>query len=97
MTMRRVRRRSRARKRFRQLPLPARIGLGMLGAVEVVLLVAAEADIQRRPADQVAGRKLWWRAISLINIVGPLSYFRWGRRQHADPRPPSPVQLTAEP
>jgi hypothetical protein len=67
--------------KFSQLPLPQRAGLVVLAAVQLGLLVAAEVDIQRRPAEQVAGRKLWWRAICLINFIGPLTYLRWGRKR----------------
>jgi hypothetical protein len=48
------------------------------------LLVTSERDIQRRPADQIRGSKAMWRAICLINTVGPLAYFRWGRRSASD-------------
>jgi len=44
------------------------------------LSVVAEWDIQRRPAAEVRGRKAFWRLACLTNTVGPLSYFRWGRR-----------------
>jgi hypothetical protein len=49
-------------------------------ALQIGLLVAAELDIQRRPAGAIRGGKARWRVVSLINFVGPLSYFRWGRR-----------------
>ena len=42
-------------------------------------VATAERDIQRRPADQVRGNKLFWRFVCL-NAVGSASYFRWGRR-----------------
>lgn len=74
-------RRKRSRIRFSELSGAQRVGLLVLAAVEVGLLIAAELDIQRRPADQVVGEKIWWRGAALINVVGPLSYFRWGRRR----------------
>ncbi len=57
-----------------------RAGLLALGAVEVVLAAAAWTDLARRPAEAVNGGKAWWAAGIAVNIVGPLSYFRWGRR-----------------
>ena len=57
-----------------------RAGILLLAAIEFGLKVAAARDIQRRPADQVHGSKLFWRLSLLVNTVGPLSYFRWGRR-----------------
>ena len=54
------------------------------GAVQVGLLAAALVDIRRRPADQVRGSKPMWVALSFVNFIGPLAYFRFGRR----PAPP---------
>lgn len=55
-----------------------------LAATELSLKVAAARDIARRPATQVRGPKLLWRLALLVNTLGPLGYFRWGRR--AQPR-----------
>lgn len=70
---------SRQRKKFTELSRDRQIALVAVSAIEIGLMLAAEVDIQRRSAAQVRGRKGWWRAICLINFVGPLSYFRWGR------------------
>jgi hypothetical protein len=64
---------------FKQLSPPLRVGAVVLGAVQIVLYVAAYVDIWRRPAAQIRGSKARWCAICLLNTVGPLSYFRWGR------------------
>lgn len=87
-----ARRRARGRSKveFSELSRSKQLGLGLLGVVQVSLLVAAQLDIQRRPADQIVGRKAWWRLICLINIIGPLSYFRWGRRRPEPERPQPP-------
>jgi hypothetical protein len=55
----------------------------MLAAAEAVLLVAAQADLTRRPAALVSGSKAKWRLVSLINIIGPVAYFLRGRRKVA--------------
>ena len=52
-----------------------------LGVVEVVLLAAAQLDIRRRPAEQIKGTKRTWRLVSLVNLLGPLAYFVFGRRR----------------
>jgi hypothetical protein len=57
-----------------------RAGILLLAALEFGLKVAAARDIQRRPVDQVRGSKLFWRLSLLVNALGPVSYFRWGRR-----------------
>jgi hypothetical protein len=51
------------------------------GVVQISLLVGALVDIRRRPADQVRGSKPIWVAVSFVNFVGPLAYFRFGRRR----------------
>jgi hypothetical protein len=73
-------RKSRTRVKFRELSVPRRVGIVVLGAIQLTLLIVAQVDIQRRAADEVNGPKALWRLLCLINFVGPLSYFRWGRR-----------------
>lgn len=68
------------RQKFSELPIERRVGISLLGALQLALLVAAELDIHRRPPDQIRGPKLRWRLLCLLNFVGPLSYFRWGRK-----------------
>ncbi|QNG19782.1 PLDc_N domain-containing protein [Rhodococcus triatomae] len=69
-----------ARKRWSELSTPQRVGVATLSTVQIGLAVAAWADLARRDKAQVNGRKATWAAIISINFVGPLSYFRWGRR-----------------
>ena len=52
-----------------------------LASIQVSLAATAWADLATRPVDQVNGRKGMWAAIIAVNFVGPLSYFRWGRRR----------------
>lgn len=72
----------RSRARFRELPRRSQVGVVVLGAAQLGLLIAAERDIQLRPADLIRGPKTRWRLLCLINFVGPLSYFAFGRRRH---------------
>ena len=57
----------------------------LLVAVSVQLSLAATAwaDLARRPAELVNGRKDVWAAIIGVNFVGPIAYFGWGRRPRA--------------
>jgi hypothetical protein len=51
--------------------------------VDGFLKIAALADLRRRPAGQVRGRKwVWGIVLTLANSAGiiPLTYFRFGRR-----------------
>ena len=64
----------------RRLIIAAAIG-------EAVLKTAVLIDISRRPASQIRGSKrMWIIAAVLVNSagVGPLSYFAFGRRRHAE-------------
>ena len=64
----------------RRLIIAAAIG-------EAVLKTAVLVDIRRRPASQIRGSKrMWILAAVLVNSagVGPLSYFAFGRRRHAE-------------
>ncbi|MHB1568757.1 MAG: hypothetical protein ACYCXW_13250 [Solirubrobacteraceae bacterium] len=70
-----------AKEWFARLPRSLQVALALLVAGEAVLIVAAERDIQRRPAEEIRGRKLIWRVIALNNFIGPTIYFRWGRRR----------------
>ena len=49
-------------------------------SVQVSLALTAWIDLARRPAAEVNGSKARWAAIIGVNFVGPVSYFRWGRR-----------------
>jgi hypothetical protein len=64
----------------RRLVIAAAIG-------EAVLKTAVLIDIRRRPASQVRGSKrMWIIAAALVNSagIGPLSYFAFGQRRHAE-------------
>jgi phospholipase D-like protein len=51
------------------------------GSIQVGLAVGAWIDLSRRPAERVNGPKPLWAAAIAVNTIGPLSYFRWGRRR----------------
>ncbi|HEX6517598.1 MAG TPA: PLDc N-terminal domain-containing protein [Nocardioidaceae bacterium] len=70
-----------ARRRWADLSTTQRVALGLLAALQVSLAVSAWTDLARRPAAQVNGDKARWAAAIGVNFVGPLAYFRWGRRQ----------------
>ena len=56
-------------------------GILLSGAVQVALLVAALADIWRRPQEEIRGDKRMWALVSFINYVGPIAYFAFGRKR----------------
>ena len=65
---------------YRGLSPRARRAVWVLLAFEAILVVAAERDIERRPAASIRGPKVLWRAIATQNIIGPAAYFGLGRR-----------------
>ncbi|MET0765924.1 MAG: PLDc N-terminal domain-containing protein [Blastococcus sp.] len=69
-----------ARRRWADLTDRQRTIVLTLASIQLSLAATAWADLARQPADQVNGRKALWAAIIAVNFVGPLSYFRWGRR-----------------
>jgi hypothetical protein len=48
-------------------------------AGELSLKVAALIDLRRRPREQVRGPKFVWVALMFVNLIGPVSYFAFGR------------------
>ena len=53
----------------------------LLTSLQVSLAVSAWTDLAMRPAREINGRKGKWAAIIAINFIGPLLYFRRGRRR----------------
>ena len=76
-------------KNFKDLPPERRVLAGVVLAVGLVLVAAAERDLQRRGQDEVKGPKLLWRLASL-NALGAIGYFKFGRRKaRPDSAPPA--------
>jgi hypothetical protein len=68
------------RRRWQDLTPAQQTAVWILGSVQLSLAATAWADLAKRPADQVNGSKARWAAIIAINWLGPLAWFRWGRR-----------------
>jgi hypothetical protein len=70
-----------SRKKWKEMPPQARVGAVVVGAIQLSLLLAAQRDISRRPAEQIRGSKIMWRLVSFVNFIGPGSYFAFGRKK----------------
>jgi hypothetical protein len=70
-----------AGRRWADLSPAQRAGVIALGAVQVSLAIAAWTDLARRPARTVNGPKPVWAVVIAVNTIGPLAWFRWGRRR----------------
>ncbi|MEC5192112.1 MULTISPECIES: hypothetical protein [unclassified Arthrobacter] len=66
------------KKTWKELSPMAKFGTITAAAVQISLLIAAQRDISRRPAEEIRGGKLLWRLATLVNFVGPGSYFTFG-------------------
>ena len=53
----------------------------LLGFLQISLFAAAVYDIFKRPADQINRPKPFWFAVSLVNYIGPIAYFLFGRKR----------------
>jgi hypothetical protein len=69
------------RKHWSDLPPAQQRLIIALASLQLSLLCAALWDIARRPVEEINGSKAAWAAASLVSFVGPLAYFRFGRRR----------------
>jgi hypothetical protein len=68
-------------KRWGDLSPRQQVGGVISAVVQLVLAAAAWTDLAKRPADEIRGPKPMWAVLILINFVGPISYFAFGRRR----------------
>ena len=61
-----------------------RVGVVLVGIIQIALLVAALRDIRKRDAEELRGSKTMWRAISLVNFIGPITYSTLGRKPQVE-------------
>jgi hypothetical protein len=69
------------RRAWGDLTPAQRTGIMLISIVQFALLAVALWDIRRRPAAEINGTKIMWTLLSLINFVGPISYFLMGRKR----------------
>ena len=69
-----------AKKTWRELSPAQRGAVVAVGCVQLGLAAAAWRDLARRPAGEIRGVKALWVAVIAVNFVGPIAYFRWGRK-----------------
>ena len=81
MVTKRARKRNAQKKTWKELSPMAKFGTISAALVQLSMLVAAQRDITRRPAEQIRGSKALWRMATLVNFVGPGSYFTFGVRR----------------
>lgn len=83
---------SKSKKSWGDLSVAEKAGTIAGAVVQLALLAAAQADLWRRQPEQVRGGRRWvWSLVCLVNFVGPIAYFIFGRL----PAEPAPVELSA--
>lgn len=65
--------------RFADLSPRGKVGASAVIGVSLVIVAAAQRDIQLRSAEEIRGEKLAWRLVCL-NALGAVAYFARGRR-----------------
>jgi hypothetical protein len=70
------------KKTWKELSPKARVGTIVGATVQLMLLFAAQRDISRRPAVEIRGTKAFWRVATLVNFIGPGTYFTFGVKRH---------------
>jgi hypothetical protein len=68
-------------KRWSDLTSAQRVGIVLLGILQLLLLSASLWDIRQRSADEINGSKQIWTAAVFVNFIGPIAYFLLGRKR----------------
>jgi drug/metabolite transporter (DMT)-like permease len=68
-------------KRWSDLTSAQRVGIVLLGILQLLLLSASLWDIRQRSADEINGSKQVWMAAVFVNFIGPIAYFLFGRKR----------------
>jgi hypothetical protein len=68
------------KKNWSELTRPQKAGIIALSLVQLGLLIAALRDIRQRSDSEIKGNRKMWMALSFIDFIGPLAYFRFGRK-----------------
>ena len=84
-------------KRWDDLSGRQKVLAAIFMTLQFALAAAALTDLARRPAIQINGRKsMWVPVIGGVYYIGPLLYFRFGRRgpDHGDASTPDDPRST---
>ena len=61
---------------LKDIPMPVKISAGFFGSIALILMIFAQVDISKRKREEMVGPKLLWRVVALIEIIGPIIYFK---------------------
>jgi hypothetical protein len=68
------------RRRWADLSPRQQTAVLVAASVQLSLAATAWADLATRTPAEVNGSRATWAAVIAVNVVGPLAWFRWGRR-----------------
>ena len=74
-----------SRRNWKEMSPVQKVGNVLMAAVELVLVTLALWDISHRPDNEINGKKRNWVMASLIQPVGPIIYFMFGRKKATAP------------
>ena len=69
-----------ANKKWSEMSSAQQTAVLTLASIELALMATAAEDLNRRPADQIHGRKGVWALALFVQPVGPIAYL-WTHRQ----------------
>lgn len=69
-----------AKQKWSDLTTMQKRAIGVGGALEAVMTLAALRDLASRRDDEVRGPKAAWVLAFVIQPIGPIAYFAAGRR-----------------
>jgi hypothetical protein len=81
------------RRRWADLTPRRRTAVFVAAAVQLSLAAAAWTDLASRAPAEVNGSRTTWAAVIAVNWVGPLAWFRWGRRKRGASRQRGPAHV----
>ena len=68
------------KKNFSDLSPRGKVATAIAILLSLLIVGAAERDLQQRPDSEIRGPKLLWR-FACLNALGGLAYLSWGRRR----------------
>ncbi len=68
-------------KKWSDLTAGQQMAIAVAAGIQASLLIAALWDMWHRRPEEIRGDRRLWTLAAFVNFVGPLAYFRFGRRR----------------
>jgi hypothetical protein len=73
-------------RRWQDLTPGQQAAVLVAASVQLSLAATAWAQLATTPPEEVNGSRVRWALLIAVNWVGPLAWFRWGRRDRSTSR-----------